>query len=115
MVLPDTLAGQSVVSQKSIPCICWIGEGGFQIRFTDPLFGCIGQVHEWDQKTIDMLAPAYGGSNYTHFNFAQITLELIKENDFKINGLSLFYSSSGWVDVVDGGKYAEIIEDEDDW
>jgi len=111
---PDTLAGKHAVEKKLLPCRCWIGHGEFQIKFSEPLFSCTGFVKEWDQKKIDLVAPALGGSNVSHDNFAEITLTIIEQNTYKIETLSLFYASNGWTQVITKGEYAEFV-DEEDW
>lgn len=112
---PETLTGSSIVSQEKIPCLCWIGRGGFKIEFSKPLFQCVGHIDEWDQKQIDMLAPAYGGSDFTHFNFAQLTLEHIDNSQYLVKELSLFYPHCGWISIIKDSQYSEPLDEDEDW
>ncbi len=115
LILPNTINAQDSINQMSIPCHCWVGKGEFKLLFSDPLFTAIGLVENWDRKKFDIVAPAYAGADYTHNNFAVISVNPINEKDsYEIRELKLFYPESGWLDVIIDGEYVER-HDDDDW
>ncbi|MCK0097431.1 hypothetical protein MWU60_17780 [Yoonia sp. F2084L] len=111
---PEELNCIEALKQKDIPCRFWIGEGTLKLYFSNPLFNAIASASSWDQQKIDAIAPAYGGSNFSHDNYATVTLSPIDKGVFGILSLSLFYPVRGWISVISDGQYL-CTQDEDFW
>jgi len=116
LFLPNTMNSRHSISQICIPCHCWIGRGEFKLLFSDPIFSAIGSVEGWNRKKFDFIAPAYAGADYTHNNFAMVSVKPTNEPDcYELRELKLFYPESGWLDVIVDGEYAEQLDEDGDW
>ncbi|MDQ4629831.1 hypothetical protein [Janthinobacterium lividum] len=102
---PQDLTVVEMLQQKSIPCFCRVAKD-FEIIFQSPLPESVGVVQGWDSALLEERAVAGGGGRYTHYAFAMITLEKFQANVYKINDLSLFYTSFGWCPILINGEYA---------
>lgn len=104
--LQDTLNVQSMLQQSDIPCFCKISGTSFELEFQKPLPDAVGKVEGWSQRLICDRAPGLGGGIYTHFNFAQVTLERVDADLFSIKCLRFFYHSHGWITLIENGEWS---------
>ena len=107
----STLSSDEAVEQDNIPCLLWIGEDDFQLRVFKPLFDVTAYALSWEQSKINLVAPAYAGTNFTHSNFAMDTLSKIDRNRFGLMALPIFYPETGWEVVFENRDKAKTVNE----
>jgi hypothetical protein len=106
--LPNNLVTKAFVQQVDIPCFCRIwGNVSFELEFQSPLPQAIGRVEGWTTKLISERAWVLVGGVYTHYNFAQVTLQPIEAGLYAIKFLKFFYEDSGWLPLIKDGEWSE--------